>query len=308
MPVGLGSEPKFRWLRAALDDVATWRRVYGILFDDDDDPPPDPDAEAAWYHRYIAGVAAHTGAPYASRLRWVARSSRPSSLAAKAAEAQGAETAAFVLRRLRETTFLLGTPADDMESALDAVRGVPGLDHARLVSETPVSGPLVLAGSDTGALQALAVAAALPRPPAGVILAGLADLDTQPRLSWDDELEARTACPTHRARLTEDDRFVRGALSGPPPPALLSARLPLARVDLPVLLLHGDADPVTAPEIARSIAARLPGAELGIVRGGRHDVLNDIDHRSVAAHIVQWLERLRSGPGRAPVVTVETLS
>ena len=138
-PWAWGSEPKFRWLRAALDGLGThrvgWRRVYGILFDDDDDPAPDPDAEAAWYHRYITGIAAHTGAPYASRLRWVARSSWPSSLAAKAAEKQGAEIAARVLRRLRETTFLLGEPADHIETVLDAVAGIPGLDHARLARD-----------------------------------------------------------------------------------------------------------------------------------------------------------------------------
>ena len=39
------------------------------------------------------------------------------------------------------------------------------------------------------------------------------DPGTSPALSWDDELEARTACPTHRQRLTSDTRFVRGALS-----------------------------------------------------------------------------------------------
>jgi predicted DsbA family dithiol-disulfide isomerase len=135
-PWAWGSEPKFRWLRAALGaHRAEWRRVYGILFDDDDDPAPDPDAEAAWYQGYITGIAAHTGAPYASPLRWVARSSWPSSLAAKAAEAQGAEAAARVLRRLRETTFLLGAPADDAEAVLDAVAGIPGLDHARLARD-----------------------------------------------------------------------------------------------------------------------------------------------------------------------------
>jgi predicted DsbA family dithiol-disulfide isomerase len=142
-PWAWGSEPKFRWLRAALAGLdggrVGWRRVFGILFDDDDDPAPDPDAEAAWYHRYIAEVAGHTAAPYAPRLRWVARSSWPSSLAAKAAEAQGAEVAALVLRRLRETTFLLGAPADRVETVLDAVTGVPGLDHARL-SRDLVSG------------------------------------------------------------------------------------------------------------------------------------------------------------------------
>ncbi len=131
-PWAWGSEPKFRWLRTALDGRAVWRRVYGILFDEDDDPAPDPGAEAAWYHRYIAGIAAHTGAPYAERLRWVAKSSWPSSFTAKAAEAQGPEVAELVLRRLRETTFILGTPADGVEAALEAVTGVPGLDHARL--------------------------------------------------------------------------------------------------------------------------------------------------------------------------------
>jgi predicted DsbA family dithiol-disulfide isomerase len=131
-PWAWGSEPKFRWLRTALDGLAEWRRAYGILFDDDDDPAPDPDAEAAWYHRYITGIAEHTGAPYAPRLRWVAQSSWPSSLTAKAAEAQGAEVAALVLRRLRESTFLLGAPADRVESALETVAGVPGLDRARL--------------------------------------------------------------------------------------------------------------------------------------------------------------------------------
>jgi alpha-beta hydrolase superfamily lysophospholipase len=196
--------------------------------------------------------------------------------------------------------------------AVHAADSTPGDDLgvlARLVAETTASAaqPIVLAGSDTGALQALALAAAPGHRPAGVIIAGLAYPGTMPQRSWDEELEARTACPTHRRRLTEDTRFVRGALTGPVPAALLSAELPLNRISLPVLLLHGDADPVTAPAVARSIATRLPRAELATIHEGRHDILNDIDHRSVAAHIVQWLERLRSGPDRAPVVVVETV-
>jgi alpha-beta hydrolase superfamily lysophospholipase len=190
------------------------------------------------------------------------------------------------------------TPGDDLEIL------------TRLVAETTAAAtePIVLAGSDTGALQALALASAPGRPPDGVIIAGLADPGTSFGRSWADELEARTACPTHRQRLTEDTRFVRGELSRPLPAGLPAAELPLDRIGLPVLVLHGEADPVTEPEVARSIAARLPAAELVTVRGGRHDILNDIDHRSVAAHIVQWLERLRSGPDRAPVVVVETVS
>ncbi|WP_326948402.1 DsbA family protein [Amycolatopsis sp. NBC_01307] len=137
-PWAWGSEPKFRWLRGNLPG-ARWRRVFGILFDDDEDPAPDPAAEAAWYAKFIDGVTEHTGAPKAPHLAWVARTSWPASLAAKAAEAQGETVADDVLSRLRETTFVLGTPADETDRVLAAVNGVPGLDlaalHAAMLSD-----------------------------------------------------------------------------------------------------------------------------------------------------------------------------
>ncbi|MFI8306029.1 DsbA family protein [Streptomyces sp. NPDC085927] len=133
-PWAWGSEPVFRRLRAALAGRVRLRRVHCVLFDHDDDPAPDPDAETAWYARYVEEISAHTGAPRAARLRRVAASSWPSSLVAKAAEAQGDQVAERVLRRLRETVFVLGDPADTLGSALAAVRGVPGLDPERLAA------------------------------------------------------------------------------------------------------------------------------------------------------------------------------
>ncbi len=50
----------------------------------------------------------------------------------KAAEAQGSRIADRVLRRLRETVFVRGEPADTMDAALLAARGVPDLDGDRL--------------------------------------------------------------------------------------------------------------------------------------------------------------------------------
>ncbi|MET9892311.1 DsbA family protein [Streptomyces sp. NPDC006465] len=131
-PWAWGSEPVFRRLRAALAGRVRWRRAYCVLFDHDDDPPPDPAAETAWYARYVEDIGAHTRAPRARRLSRVAASSWPSSLVAKAAERQGGEVAERVLRRLRESVFVLGEPADTSVLALSAVRGVPGLDHERL--------------------------------------------------------------------------------------------------------------------------------------------------------------------------------
>jgi len=131
-PWAWGSEPAFRRLRALAEGRIRWRRVFAILFDSDDDPAPDPDAETAWYAGYISEVALHTGAPRAARLERVARTSWPASLAARAAEAQGPLVAERVLRRLRESVFVLGLPADTEQRALDCVRGVPGLDPERL--------------------------------------------------------------------------------------------------------------------------------------------------------------------------------
>jgi len=142
-PWAWGAEPLFRWLRDALAGQARWRRVYGILFDADDDPAPDPAAETAWYEGFVREVGAHTGAPYAARLSRVAATSWPASQVAKAAEAQGPLVAERVLRRLRETMFVAGDPADTLALALAAAEGVPGLDPGRLA--VAAASPEVLA-------------------------------------------------------------------------------------------------------------------------------------------------------------------
>ncbi|MFJ5846699.1 DsbA family protein [Streptomyces sp. NPDC092903] len=134
-PWAWGSEPVFRRLRAALAGRVHWRRSYAVLFDVDDDPPPDPAAETAWYAGYVEEISSHTLAPRAARLSRVAASSWPSSLVAKAAELQGPGVAERVLRRLRESVFVLGEPADTSALALSAARGVPGLDPGRLKSD-----------------------------------------------------------------------------------------------------------------------------------------------------------------------------
>jgi predicted DsbA family dithiol-disulfide isomerase len=138
-PWAWGSEPKFRWLRGVLaeagPEAVSWRRVFGILFDEGEAPAPDPAAEAAWYLEELREISGHTGAPFPEKLAWVTATSWPASLAAKAAERQGAEAAEAVLQRLRETTFLDGHPADTPERVLAAVQELPGLDLQRLARD-----------------------------------------------------------------------------------------------------------------------------------------------------------------------------
>jgi len=233
-------------------------------------------------------------------------------------------------RRLANDAYVvhaLDVSAHDDLAAL--ARKVAGISRGAIT-------PVVLAGSDTGALQALALAAGGSVTVDGLLLAGLpladsaglADLTvsypdagsgSEPDLAsdlddgqsdsahWDGELAARTTCPAHRARLTEDAAFTRGGLADPVPAHLdpLSAELSLEEVRTPTLLLHGGSDPIAPLDPVRIVAARLPRAELAVTEDGRHDVLNDATHRTVAAQVVQWLERLRNGPELAPIIAVE---
>lgn len=183
----------------------------------------------------------------------------------------------------------------------DAVAGIP--DPVR---------PLVLVGADTGA-AALGALVARPDPAAGwwpdaVVLAAPPGHDTRQEAGrWDDELDARTHCPVHRGVLTDDPAVQPGALAATVPAALLDAAYG-STAELPHLLLVGDADPLADRAELTRLAKSLPSVRLSIVHGAHHDVLNDLQHRSVAAEIVAFLEALRAAPPLTPVVRVESSS
>jgi alpha-beta hydrolase superfamily lysophospholipase len=175
----------------------------------------------------------------------------------------------------------------DLEASLAAAE--------KLLVDDALPGPKVLVGSDTGALFALALAARKAPGLDALILAGLPRVDQAAGvnlLGWDAEVEARTGCPTHRGVLGA------GAVR---PGALFSARIPIelielggdAGIGLPTLGLHGEDDRISPLDAVRD---RYPGT-LVTIAGGRHDVLNDLSHRTVAATIVLFLERLRLGAG-----------
>ncbi len=64
---------------------------------------------------------------------------------------------------------------------------------------------------------------------------------------------------------------------------------------MPTLVVHGSDDPLTPLEDAVAPFRGAPSTRVLVVEGGRHDVLNDVTHRSVAATIVLFLERLKLG-------------
>ena len=158
--------------------------------------------------------------------------------------------------------------------------------------------PVVVVGSDIGAADALAAAAARPVV-TGVVAAGLlADTAVAPAVDWDGEVEIRSACPVHRGVL-DSTAVDKGALATAAAPA--TAEL-LAGVAIPALVVHGSADAISPADDVRQLAQFLPQGRIVFIDDGRHDILNDVSHRSVAAEIVQFLERLRL-PGAADIIT-----
>ena len=80
-----------------------------------------------------------------------------------------------------------------------------------------------------------------------------------------------------------------------PTPGGWAGRADLSAVPQPILGLHGAEDPVRPLPAVRARYAAATTAEPVSIAGGRHDVLNDVTHRTVAATIVLFLERLRLG-------------
>jgi alpha-beta hydrolase superfamily lysophospholipase len=156
----------------------------------------------------------------------------------------------------------------------------------KLLVDDGLPAPRVVVGSDTGALFALALARRQTSGLDAVVVAGLPSSAAPDLPGWEDELEARSACPTYRGYLAA------GAVT---PGVLSSARIPIELtgdagiLTIPTLGIHGDADPVSPLG-----SASYPGP-VTVIAGGRHDVLNDLSHRTVAATIVLFLERLRLG-------------
>ena len=153
------------------------------------------------------------------------------------------------------------------------------------------AGPVVLVGSDAGAVLALRIASERHSDIAGVIVAGLPN-GTGIAGDAQAQIDVRSACPVHRGVLAEPGVLDPLALSRDLPGNLTLPRP--ADIAVPLLAFHGEADLVASPAAALAYYDELARARVALVPEGRHDILNDVTLRSVAAQIVLFLEELRN--------------
>jgi alpha-beta hydrolase superfamily lysophospholipase len=200
--------------------------------------------------------------------------------------------------------------AKHSESAAAAVQQLADVLRLALAGlDDELVRPLVLVGTDSSAAALAALVAGHSRDagwwPDALVLAALPGYGSHyVGNDWESELNVRTHCPSHRGVLTEDAALHRGTLSAAVDNELLDLAY-RSTVDVPHLLLIGDSDPLADRDALAGAAKSLPAARLSVVQSAHHDVLNDLQHRSVAAEVVTFLEVVRNGTPLQTVVTTE---
>lgn len=169
----------------------------------------------------------------------------------------------------RGRRLFMGWPGFGATPADPGVRGIPDL-VSRVVAQ--IQRPAVLFAQSMGGV--IAIRAALQRPDlvrclvlsvtsGGLDVSALGGVDW--RQQYRDEYPRVPAWfMEHREDLT--DR--------------------LREIEAPVLLLWGDADPISPPAVGRRLAELLPQAELVILEGGDHDLA-----QSRASEVLPHIER-----------------
>ncbi|WP_374457762.1 alpha/beta hydrolase [Nocardioides sp.] len=166
----------------------------------------------------------------------------------------------------------------------------------KVLADESLPSPKVLVGADTGATLAATLVGEVAADAA--VIAGVALPGSTADGTWEEQVDARTACPVHRSVLDGDLLLDRDALDRPLPWATVELSAP----DKPVLVVHGTADRITSAAAATEPYLGAADARVWLVEGGRHDILNDVSHRSVAATVVLFLESLKLGAELPPVL------
>jgi len=188
------------------------------------------------------------------------------------------------------------------------IRSIDDLVHngrrlAALAAAADPGSPLFLAGHSLGAAAAAVSASRDPSPYRGLLLTGAAispldwvtDLANGGELSL--ELDQLSADPFYLDELENDPLAFTSAdgaqsLLSTLPPAWTELSASFSQVSLPVLFVHGAADPVVPAAVPRDWSGRIPGARLAEFAGARHDILNETVHREVAATITGFVRAL----------------
>ena len=187
-----------------------------------------------------------------------------------------------------------------MTSAADLVADIEQLTAIAAAADPGV--PLILQGHSLGAIMSAVAASRQPGRYAAAVLSGATLAEPEGFGDGGPDVDLGpgnlSADPDYLRWLAEDPLVFTGgpamtdSLGRVLPAAWAELAIALPALDLPVLLVHGEDDPVSPVSGARYWAAVLPQARLAIFPGARHDVLNDTVHEQVADVIARFIARV----------------
>ncbi len=191
---------------------------------------------------------------------------------------------------------------DDIEAFLGLVRGEhPGLPLALLGHSMGGLEVASLLVSRRPQLQGAVLSGPALRVPSGALRLALGRV-----LSW---VAPRMQIPSGISpdSISRDPQVVADYMADPLIPSTLSVGLGAALIDaarglaerggeveVPLLIVHGEADTLCDVEGSRAFHARVntPGSALRTYPALRHEVFNEPERESVLADVAEWLEKL----------------
>jgi alpha-beta hydrolase superfamily lysophospholipase len=151
--------------------------------------------------------------------------------------------------------------------------------------------PVVIVGHSLGAVTGATLALEKPSTAVGLVMTGapLWGLPAEPRDAQD------VVMATDEAYLDALENDPLGFDTLPAEPNLWrvldtagrDVRRELPALDLPILLINGEHDVFSPPRKAAEFASELRQGRAVAIRGGHHDIPNDVAHRQVAALIAE---------------------
>jgi alpha-beta hydrolase superfamily lysophospholipase len=188
--------------------------------------------------------------------------------------------------------------------------------YLTLVAEQVPDQPIIVYGHSMGSLVVLDLLLQRPQGLAGAIISGVAIepagvgspakmalarilSGVVPRLSVGLGIDARAlTCDPKALEAYRADPLCTGSATvrwgAESLKAVDRVKEGMGRVDVPLLVLHGEADPLNLAEGARLLheAASHPDKTLRVYPGVRHEPHNDLGHEQVAGDIREWLARM----------------
>lgn len=177
----------------------------------------------------------------------------------------------------------------------------------RLASARHPGTPVVLVGHSGGAMAAYLLAARNPHLATAAVLSGAplapldwvaTDLAGQTETTELDVTALLSTQPEYVHALMHDPLCVQDGFHHATLRALqatwpeVAATLADGRPRMPVLVVHGENDPIVPVSVARYAAATLPQATLRVFPGDLHDVLNEHDRDVVHEALVSFLDEV----------------